>query len=264
MPHVVILKIGGSVLTEKHKSRPILRERLIQHIASTLARVWRSPHAPRIILLYGGGSFGHPLAHRYRLMDSPLNLRTLRGFGYTTTAMRYLGNRLADIFLAAGLPVIPLQTSAFIRQRRGRLHFTDFTTIDAIVGHGGIPLLGGDVVIADQERTVIASADTLLVRLAAHFRNAELLFAADVEGVYDVFPPPQGVRPHSHLSRKDLATIVKGSTLISRRDVTGGMIGKLKTLLQLKNARVVIFNGRTSKNFGIAFAGKNIGTVIHL
>lgn len=259
-----ILKLGGSIITEKHRGRSVVREELVHHIARELARVWRAHPERRLVLLYGGGSFGHPLARRYRLVNAPLTRRTLIGFGHTTTSMRELGNRLAGIFLAAGLPVIPLQTSTFADQRNGRLHFASLTIFKTILSHRGIPLLGGDIVIADRKRTVISSADALAVALATHFRDTELLFATDVDGVYKRFPPPRSARPIAHISRAELGAFTRQPTPIAERDVTGGMIGKLKALSKLRNTEVVIFNGTTPKNFRATLNGEHIGTVVHL
>lgn len=259
-----IVKLGGSILTEKHHRRPVMRERLIRKIASVIRRVRIShPNLP-LILLYGGGSFGHPLAHRYRLVNAPLARRALVGFGHTTAAMRELGNRLAKILLAAGLPVVPLQTSTLVERQGSRLSFASFAVLETILRHRGIPLLGGDVVIADRMRTVVASADALAVALAAHFRSRELLFATDVAGVYATFPPPRGARPLARISRRELAALAQSATTTTKRDVTGGMFGKLKTLLVLRDVRVVIFNGGIAKNFSAAVAGKEVGTVIRL
>ena len=264
MTHLVIVKLGGSILTEKHYRRPVVRKRLIRKIASALKRVRISHPNFSFILLYGGGSFGHPLAQRYRLMNASLTRRALVGFGHTTIAMRELGNRLTRILLAVGLPVVPLQTSTFVEQRGSRLHFASFAVIETILRHRGIPLLGGDIVIADRTRIVVASADALAVALVAHFPNSKLLFATDVAGVYAIFPPPRGGQPLAHISRRELAVLTQPATTTTKRDVTGGMIGKLKALSALRGVSVVIFNGRIVKNFGAAIAGKEIGTVIRL
>lgn len=265
MRNLIILKLGGSILTEKQRGCPIMREQLVRKIASTIARVVRSSSlSVRLVLLYGGGSFGHPLAHRFGLLNARLEKRTLIGFGRTTVAMRELGNRIAEIFLSAGLPVIPLQASSFVLKSGSRLRFADVTILETILGSGGIPLLGGDIVIADRTRTVVASADSLAVELAVHFRGAKLLFASDVRGVYKTFPPSRSDHPLARISRKELSLLARRATKITGEDVTGKMTGKLRALLALRGSRVIIFDGHVSGNFAAALKGKNIGTVIDL
>src|SRR5258708_2350151 len=110
----IILKLGGSVITEKRSGKPVIRTSQVKRLAREVAR---STHSP-LILLYGGGSFGHPLAHKYRLSGLALSKDALIGAGRTTSAMRRLGDALATIFLDVGVPLVPLQTSTLVREER--------------------------------------------------------------------------------------------------------------------------------------------------
>src|SRR3989344_436451 len=98
--NLIILKLGGSVISAKESGKPVLRARVVRRLAKEVSK-WYSNVFPRkharLILLYGGGSFGHPLAHRYHLQNRVLNAKTLAGAGRTIAAMRELGNRLSSI-----------------------------------------------------------------------------------------------------------------------------------------------------------------------
>lgn len=241
----------------------MLRAR-VQEIAREIARA-RSKKKGHLVILYGGGSFGHPLAHRHRLKDRLLSVGALVGAGYTISSMRELGNHLATLFLDAGIPVVPLQTSSFVSMRRGRLHFSH-TMIETILKNGGVPLLGGDVVFSDK-RTAIASADTLAARLAQKFKKTRLFFATDVDGVYATFPPRIHERPVAllDLDRVTLKKLLKRSrTKNEGTDVTGAMQGKLRALLDVHNVTTMIFNGNTRGVIADVLSGKRKGTQIRL
>lgn len=264
MRSISILKLGGSILTDKKGGRPILRARA-KEISSEIKEAQSAGIFSRLILLYGGGSFGHPLAHRYKLADQPLAAHMLIGVGRTISAMRELGTHLAAIFLDAGVPVVPLQTSSFTEVRRGTLHFSGVPILETILKSGGVPLFGGDVAFADRARTTIVSADRLAVELARKFRNARLFFATDTDGVYATVPPCAGEHPFATLNRAQIKKLLKAEHPHNRdTDVTGAMPGKLRTLLELRGRNAVIFNGNIRGALVDIINGKKRGTRIIL
>src|SRR3989344_4119080 len=264
MGNLCIVKLGGSIITDKKAGRPVLLARRVKEIACELAQVIAKRKPPRLILLYGAGSYGHPVAHRYKLLDQPLSKYTLIGVGYTTASVRELGTRLAEILLDAGIPVVPLQTSSFVSMRKGRLHFANISTIENILEHGGVPLLGGDVVFAGR-RTAIASADALAVELSRKFKKAHLYFATDVDGVYANFPPQNNERPLRQLERSAVKDLLQTQrSKITRSDITGAMPGKLRELLRARNTNATIFNGSKQNSLSGALFGQDKGTKVSL
>lgn len=262
---MIILKLGGSILSEKHAGKPLLRLAHIRRLARVLA-LYRhtNPNVP-ILLLHGAGSFGHPIAHKYSFHRQPLDRERVRGMGQGIHAVRLLADGMNTIFLKAGLPIVPFQTSAMVMARRGSLVAMNLSALRHVIAHGGIPVFGGDVVLDEKGNTAIASADQLAVLLAQTFLRTRLLFATDVDGVYRQFPPKKGELPVQHLTRSELRLIIDtGTEEHSRFDVTGSMIGKLRSLLPLHNKRVVIFNGNDPHMLGRAVRGKKIGTTVQL
>ncbi len=257
----IILKLGGSVITDKRSGKPILRARNVRRLAREIACNSGMP----LILLYGGGSFGHPLAHQYKLSDRMLSTDALTGMAKTIAAMRKLGIALTDIFLDEGVHVVPLQTSSLAHQKNGKLIITNYSLIEDILLHGGVPLLGGDVIVADRRRTVIASADRLATELAQHFHSRKILFATDVNGVYKKFPAKAREQPLRVITRKELRAMTE-SQAVSKGvvDVTGAMGGKLHSLFSLRNCTVIIFNGLLRNVLAGVLRGEVHGTRITL
>ncbi|MEM2052142.1 MAG: hypothetical protein QW614_04225, partial [Candidatus Caldarchaeum sp.] len=75
MRGLVILKIGGSVITDKKVER-LFRKDVMDRISREVARCWPTP----MVIIHGAGSFGHPIAERYRLSEGFREQRQLEGF----------------------------------------------------------------------------------------------------------------------------------------------------------------------------------------
>lgn len=263
---IAIIKLGGSIITDKSGGRAVVQEKLLRNIAKRLRRNLTEFPRLRIILLHGAGSFGHPLVYRFGLANQPLNAQRLVGVGQTMYAMRLLGNHLTKIFTEAGLPIVPLQTSALVRSEDRGLKILQPSTFRSILKHRGVPLLSGDLVIDKHQRIIVASADELAVVLARHFRNSTILFATDVPGVYPTFPPREHAKPFRLINRRKLRTFIEQSEApMTSRDVTGGMMGKLRALLALRHRTAIVFDGRKPELIREALSKKrHIGTTIKL
>ncbi|HVP26194.1 MAG TPA: hypothetical protein VMT26_00810, partial [Candidatus Bathyarchaeia archaeon] len=59
-----ILKIGGSVITDKGEELKA-RTNVIDRLASEIQRA----NTNNLVIVHGGGSFGHPIAQRYAIKD---------------------------------------------------------------------------------------------------------------------------------------------------------------------------------------------------
>lgn len=259
----IIIKLGGSIISNKRRGRPRLQTALLRRLGRELATILSARPWLRLILLHGAGSFGHPLAYRHHLTSGPFNKRKLRAVAATVTAMRELGSAIANVLFAAGLAVVPLQTSAIARHKRGRLQITNFAIVESLLAGQGIPLLNGDVTINDRQHTQIISADALAVSFARALGASRLIFLTNVDGVYRRFPPRRSEQPLTVMTRAELKHLIKGlTTTVYRHDVTGGMIGKLKELTVLRRCQVIICNGNVPKNLRRALLGEKVGTRI--
>ena len=262
---IVVLKLGGSILTLKKSGRPVIRKELVKRIAQEVSRSIRSfPHL-RLVLLHGAGSFGHPLAQQYGLLDKGLTRQKVRGAGETILSMRILANRLSQIFLDAEVPVVPIQSGTLARKEGEGLVFHQLSVVEDILFSGGVPLVGGDVMFPGDRRVSVVSADRLAVFLSKHFVGSRLLFATDVGGVYETFPPTRGSHPIFSLSRADFENLLSTFSDQARaQDVTGGMEGKLRCLLDLSGRTTFVFNGKLPRIVSRALAGEHVGTRIYL
>ncbi|MEK7664956.1 MAG: isopentenyl phosphate kinase [Patescibacteria group bacterium] len=259
------MKLGGSIITKKNSGRPQIKKTVVKQLAKELKLFTGRFPKNKLILLHGAGSFGHPLVYKHKLLEMPLAGTQLLAFSEIIRSMRHMANLLTDIFRSAKLPILPIQTSAILNQNKNKLSISNAQQLKQVLSAGFIPLLGGDMGLTKKNKTIVVSADKLAVLLTETFSISEIVFATDVDGVFEEFPPPNNIQPFSLLYRKNLKRMLKKmSKQKNQYDVTGGMAGKLQTLLDLKEKKVIIFNGLKSGNLIKALMNKPVGTRIIL
>ncbi len=103
----VILKIGGSVITDK-SSVSSARKDEIERISGEIASFSRDSDSS-LILVHGAGSFGHPQAMKYRLGER----FDAEGVYQTHVSVKALNSMVVESLNQAGtraLPVHPLSS----------------------------------------------------------------------------------------------------------------------------------------------------------
>ena len=217
-----IVKLGGSVVTVKDMPMTADHEN-VKRLAEEIKAAWPTP----LVVIHGGGSFGHPVAKRYGIADGFTSERQVIGFTRTHQAMVALNTVIVDALLDEGIPALSVAPSAFIATYDGRMPRGDFENIGRLVVKGMLPVLYGDAVIDKSRGFSILSGDQLAVRLAVSMGANRLIFGVDVDGVYTSNPKlaPQA-RLIDRLSLEKLEGFVEiGKALTT--DVTGGMLGKV-------------------------------------
>ncbi len=257
MSKPTIVKIGGSAITDKSKKFSI-RWRELGIICDDLSTYIRR-HGP-IVLIHGGGSFGHPIVHECLKTKGYIDREC---FTWTTYAMRTLNNLIMLELISRGVNVVSINPHTICRKNN-----SEFTCYLALIREflelGMTPLLHGDVVISSGSGFEVISGDYLAWLLAKELNVKTLVFITDVEGIYDSDPK---VNPKAKLIRS-----MKGNELlrISLRtsgqiDVTGGMYLKLTMGLRmgLKNVKVIVLSAKTRGNLFNALVGQDfIGTIV--
>lgn len=221
MTDAVILKLGGSVITDKSGGCVIDHARL-REIAGRIAR---NPQA--LVLVHGAGSCGHPEARLYRI-DDGLDGENVSGVYHTHAAVSRLNAAVVDALRGAGVEAIGVHPLALALAEGGRLVSFETRHIAEMIRHGIVPVLHGDVVMDRLKGACIVSGDQLVTRLAAALGSRRVGLATDVAGVLQ----DGSVVPR--IDRGIAETLeISGS---GNTDVTGGMRGKIEELLVLADA----------------------------
>ncbi len=255
-----VLKLGGSVITFKDKDMTADHEG-IRRLSDEIKAAWPLP----LVLVHGGGSFGHPVAKKYRLTEGYKSERQVAGFARTHRAMHELNSIVVDALLEKGVPAISISPSSFILTEEGRIRSINLEVIGRLVVRGILPVLFGDVVIDRSKGFTILSGDQLAVRLAIDMGAERLIFGVDVDGVYTSNPTlvPEA-RIIRELPLEQLVGYIKiGEALTT--DVTGGMLGKVSEARDAVEAgvEVLIANATSSDVILKALRGEPVtGTIL--
>ena len=174
-----ILKLGGSVITMKDKLMTADNGN-IKRLCEEIKAAWPIP----LVIVHGGGSFGHPIAEKYGLNEGFNSSPQITGFARTHQAMVVLNSLVVEALLKVGVPAVSVAPSSFIMTDDGRIKKADFWIIGQLVVKGFVPVLFGDVVLDKTKSFCVLSGDQLAVRLALELGATHLIFGVDVDGVF--------------------------------------------------------------------------------
>jgi len=214
-----VLKLGGSVITRKDCPETVDPEAL-DRVAESVAAI-----PGRTVVVHGGGSFGHHHAaeHGVSSTEGTRDDEAVRAIhGAMTDLNGVVVERLAD----EGVPAIPVHPfSSAMRRADGTLQLGT-GPIGTMLREGFAPVLHGDTVVHEGVGATIVSGDELVVALAGALDADRVGVCSSVPGVYDA----DGNVVGRIESFEDIRDAVGGS---DATDVTGGMAGKVRELLEL-------------------------------
>lgn len=216
---VTVLKLGGSVITEKEHPEILATERVDQ-IADRL----QSSMTDRLILILGGGSFGHPAADRHGL-SVELGTHDARAIADVHGAMLRLVDHVIERLVEREIPAVAFHPMS-MGVRDGDTLTLSHDGVQAAFEEGFIPTLHGDGIVTVDDGVTILSGDTLVADLAHQFDADRVGLCSRVPGVLD--EEGKVIDRIEHFS--SVSSVVGES---DATDVTGGMAGKVETLLDL-------------------------------
>jgi isopentenyl phosphate kinase len=253
---LTILKLGGSVITVKDK--PLTPNvHAIKRLAEEISRAEARP----LIIVHGGGSFGHPLAKKYGISEGFKDASQVFGASETHQAMVSLNDLLVKSLLEHDLPAFSISPSSFIMTRNGRIQDLNEEILGTMLESGLIPVLYGDVVMDSERGFAILSGDQIAAALAVKLKAERIIMGIDVDGLYDSDPKSNpDAQLINHISAKELPLALRHVGPSRVPDVTGGMMGKI---LELKVAvesdvEVLIINALSPENVYRALRGEDV------
>jgi len=228
---VVIVKLGGSVITRKQeveKLRPKVLRRLAREVAEVRDR--------RVVLLHGAGSFGHPGARRFGLAVPPgegaSGAERVRGASVVAAEVRRLHLAVVRELVRAGASPFSVPMSTHARNRASELVHLDPAPVREALEGGFLPVSFGDVVPDESWGSSILSADTIAVALVPALGAERVVFVTDVEGILEGIPG----RRRSVVRNVTAETVAALRAPSARSDVTGGIRGKATAMLAIAAA----------------------------
>lgn len=230
---LIVVKLGGSVISDKNVPRSFRRD-VVKRIGKELKTVWPRP----MIIIHGGGSFGHPIASLYNIKEGYKDPRQLKGFIETSIAMKELNNMVVTAFNEEGLPAIGMSPSNFAITKGGEIETFNMDAILSAMDIGLIPVMHGDVVFDRKLKFTILSGDAIASTLARRLNAQKLIFLVDVDGVYAYDRSTNERYLIEELTEKLHLTLRYDRV---ESDTTGGMFYKVEEALAAARSGVEVY-----------------------
>lgn len=249
---LIILKIGGSVITEKG-SVSSAKKQEIDRISNEIASFKKEADL-KLILVHGAGSFGHPQAMKWIKEGFDA-----KGVYLTHSSVKTLNSMVIDSLNNAGVNALPIHPLSAGLLEDGKLVELQVEKITLMLDRGIIPVLHGDVVMDRKRGAAILSGDSIVPYLASIMKASQIGAGSDVEGVLD--ENGKGIKKITPMSFIEMKNSIRGS---GTTDVTGGMLGKVSEFLELakKGISSRIFNASKKDMVSKFLYGEDIGTLI--
>ncbi len=252
LENLTILKLGGSVITDKSIQNQA-DTKTIQRIAKEISRI--SIASTPLILVHGGGSFGHPIASLYQIHKGLHSSSQKIGFSKTRSAMSNLNKIVVDIFLGEDIPVVSVQPSACTITSSGRVKHMDLEPTRSLLQFGFVPILHGDAVIDLAQGIAILSGDQIVTYLAKELPVKKVIFGTNVDGLLDL-----NKKLIPKVNNENFETLFMFAKESVASDVTGGMLGKLKEIepLMKEGVETIILNAKKPGIIEEVLKGKEV------
>ncbi|MHA1917495.1 MAG: isopentenyl phosphate kinase [Candidatus Ranarchaeia archaeon] len=256
---IIIIKLGGSVITDKSKPlTPNLEniERLVHEIKKATAEV-----DINLIIVHGGGSFGHSLAKESKINQGFKESKQRIGFVKTHQAMIALNKLIVDSLCRNNLPAFSFSPGNMWMTDKGRLVDSEISLIKEAIRRGFTPVLFGDTLLDRSKGFAILSGDQIISYLSKILNPKAIIIGTDTDGLYSADPK---INPNSTfipiLTQENKQEVLEGLTGSNSVDVTGGMKNKVLELLDITNytSKINIINANIDERLYLTILGKDV------
>lgn len=236
---MILVKLGGSIITNKQKALSP-RKKTIDLISKSFRKI-KEP----LIIVHGGGSYGHYWSVRYDMHTKPAKY-DLHGISVVKNSMIALDKIILDSLEKNKLNPYSVPPTDFIRG--GKAIKAKILEAEKIARSGLIPVTYGDALWHGQKKSYILSGDKIMTMFAKILRPRLSIFALDVDGVYS-----------DMRSKKLIEEIAGHKIMISKvdMDVTGGMSRKISEASTISKSGLKVFFVNGNKPERIVDAVKN-------
>ncbi|WP_135362624.1 isopentenyl phosphate kinase [Halosimplex halophilum] len=216
-----VLKLGGSVVTEKDSPETVDDDALARAAEAVAG------FDGDLVLVHGGGSFGHHAAAE-RGVSADSGTRSAADARAIHDAMGRLNAAVLDALHEAGVEALPVRPLSLASRGADGDLSVPTGSVATMLAEGFTPVLHGDGVVQSGAGVTVTSGDDLVVALAADggLDVDRVGLCSTVPGVLDA----EGAVIERIERFADAADALGGS---DATDVTGGMAAKVEKLLAL-------------------------------
>ncbi|MBU0569727.1 isopentenyl phosphate kinase family protein, partial [Patescibacteria group bacterium] len=255
MKKLILIKLGGSVITDKSKAY-CAKEKVITRLGKEIFEAQKK-YEGKLIIGHGQGSFAHIPASKYQTHLGLINKESVKG-AVVTSNMAIEPNRIVmSSFIKVGLLVKTFSPASFILAKDKKLQKLFLEPILNALQTGLIPVMYGDVIEDVKKGFCIFSTDKifrmLINSLSRDYKIEKIIFCSDTDGVYDSNGKTIA-RITPSWFKKNIG-MIGGS---KSTDVTGGMLHKVEECLKMAEkygVQSLIINGNVDGNLKKAILG---------
>ena len=220
---MILIKLGGSIITNKEKALSPRRKTIV-NLSKSLKKIDEP-----LIVVHGGGSYGHYWSVKYDMHTKPRKY-DIEGVAIVKNSMIDLNKIILDIFLKNRIYPYCLPPTDFMVENKPIPK--KVKEIEKIAKSGFIPVTFGDALWYGQNKTYILSGDKIMTHLSKILKPRLCIFALNEDGVY------------SDLKTKKVISELKGerpTITQNKMDVTGGMTRKIEEASKISKMGVNVF-----------------------
>ena len=261
---LVFLKLGGSLITDKHAARSPRLE-VINRLAREINAALRTNPRLQLVLGHGSGSFGHFSGNQHGTFEGVKSIEDWKGFAEVWHDASSLNRIVIDSLIEAKLPALAFAPSAAILSQDRKIITWNLNPLQTALNQGLLPVVFGDVVFDTVRGGTILSTEDLFIYLAQHITPDRILLAGRDPGVWEDYPECTSLL--KEITAADGFSLLENIQQSDATDVTGGMKSKVGQMLQLihkfPNLETIIFSGEESGSVQSVLGGERKGTVLH-
>jgi isopentenyl phosphate kinase len=234
---LVIIKLGGSVITFKEK--PLSPNyQAIEKMAKVIKELKKRY---KIIIVHGGGSFGHYWSVKYDMHTQPFTYQD-EGVIRVRESMIKLNHIVVEKFISNELKPFCIHASSFVFNNlpcKERV----LDMMDMIQNNNIIPITYGDVVHTSKGNFSILSGDTLMNILSVNLNPRFSIFTTNVDGIYATLENGNLLSNIILNKNKELLNATDNRIEFSDMsfDVTGGMKRKISESINIVQSGIPVY-----------------------
>jgi isopentenyl phosphate kinase len=246
---LALIKLGGSVVTFKEKPLTANFEAI-----NNITRVIATIKIP-LIVVHGGGSFGHYWSVKYDMHTKPYDYDAY-GISIVHESMMCLNQIIVNSMIKERINAYTVMPSNFTSSHRPIIRKID--ELQDIAENGIIPVTFGDIIHINKRKYSILSGDVIMRILSQVLHPSKVIFTLNVDGIYKNMKTKETIKEIKNSNRSiELSTI--------EDDVTGGMRRKVTEAFKIARSGVdvLMVNGLNPERIinaisGSAFEGTTI------
>lgn len=245
---LALLKLGGSVVTFKNKPLSV-NKNAIEGISKNLRKV-KIP----LIIVHGGGSFGHYYSVKYDMHTKPARY-DIHGISVVRSSMVELNSYILNTMVKNKLNPYSVPPSSIVYGTKSIK--SKISELKQFARSKLIPVTYGDVMHYADRMYYILSGDALMSMLAKELRPSIVVFALNVNGIYRDMKNKELVREIRDVKQAKISDVPA--------DVTGGMSRKIREAFKIARMGidVLMVNGLKPERIAAALNSKKVeGTIV--